>query len=41
LAAANSALCNIQLVGYDEKLDVYEALTVTPIGSGYCLESNN
>lgn len=41
LAAVNSALSNIQLVGYDEKLDIYGALAVTPISSGYCLGSSN
>ncbi|XP_057333084.1 integrator complex subunit 9 [Microplitis mediator] len=39
--AVNSALSHIQLVGYDQKLDIYGALTVTPISSGYCLGSSN
>lgn len=41
MAAVNSTLANIQLVGYDQKLDIYGALTVTPISSGYCLGSSN
>ncbi|RLU21019.1 hypothetical protein DMN91_007635 [Ooceraea biroi] len=41
VSAVNSALSHIQMVGYDQKLDVYGALTVTPISSGYCLGSSN
>ncbi|XP_003428131.1 integrator complex subunit 9 [Nasonia vitripennis] len=41
MAAVNSALANIQLVGYDQKLDIFGALAVTPISSGYCLGSSN
>ena len=41
MAAVNAALSNIQMVGYDQKLDIYGALTVTPISSGYCLGSSN
>ncbi|KAK0079575.1 hypothetical protein PV325_001050 [Microctonus aethiopoides] len=41
ISSVNSALANIQLVGYDQKLDIYGALTVTPISSGYCLGSSN
>lgn len=41
MSAVNSALSNIQMVGYDQKLDIYGALTVTPISSGYCLGSSN
>ncbi|KAL7299713.1 hypothetical protein TKK_0007465 [Trichogramma kaykai] len=40
-AAMNAALSHIQLVGYDQKLDVYGALSVTAISSGYCLGSSN
>ncbi|XP_074102287.1 integrator complex subunit 9-like [Cotesia typhae] len=39
--AVNSALSNIQLVGYNQILDIYRALTVTSISSGYCLGSSN
>lgn len=41
MAAVNSSLANIQLVGYDQKLDIFGALTATPISSGYCLGSSN
>ncbi|XP_034943650.1 integrator complex subunit 9 [Chelonus insularis] len=41
LASVNAALANIQLVGYDQKIDIYGALTVIPISSGYCLGSSN
>ncbi|XP_014216076.1 integrator complex subunit 9 [Copidosoma floridanum] len=41
MAAVNSALANIHLVGYDQKIDIYGALSVTPISSGYCLGSSN
>lgn len=40
-AAVNSAISNIQLVGYDQKLDIFGALSVTPISSGFCLGSSN
>ncbi|XP_034252889.1 integrator complex subunit 9 isoform X1 [Thrips palmi] len=41
LSSVNSSLSRIQMVGYDEKLDVYGALKVTPISSGFCLGSSN
>ncbi|XP_018344280.1 PREDICTED: integrator complex subunit 9 [Trachymyrmex septentrionalis] len=41
MSAVNSALSNIQMVGYDQKLDIYGALIVTPISSGFCLGSSN
>lgn len=41
LAAVHSSLARIQMVGYDEKLDVYGALRVMPVSSGYCLGSSN
>ncbi|KAL0267847.1 UNVERIFIED_CONTAM: hypothetical protein PYX00_010000 [Menopon gallinae] len=37
----SSALSKIQIVGYDEKLDIYGALKAIPISSGYCLGSAN
>ncbi|KAK6619622.1 hypothetical protein RUM43_012379 [Polyplax serrata] len=36
-----SALSRIQVVGYDEKLDIYGALKAVPVSSGYCLGSAN
>lgn len=39
--AVNKSLARVHLAGYDEKIDIYGALQVTPISSGYCLGSSN
>ncbi|XP_048515351.1 integrator complex subunit 9 isoform X5 [Athalia rosae] len=41
MTSVNSSLAHVQMVGYDQKLDIYGALMVTPISSGYCLGSSN
>lgn len=41
LEEVNSSLARVHLAGYDEKIDIYGALQVTPISSGYCLGSSN
>lgn len=41
LNEVQSSLSRIKVVGYDEKLDVYGALKVTAVSSGYCLGSSN
>ncbi|PNF25606.1 Integrator complex subunit 9 [Cryptotermes secundus] len=41
MRAVNSSLARIQMVGYNEKLDVYGAVGVMPVSSGYCLGSSN
>lgn len=35
------SLSRVQIVGYDQKLDVFGALEITPISSGFCLGSTN
>ncbi|XP_071440808.1 integrator complex subunit 9 [Hetaerina americana] len=40
-ARVNASLARIQMVGYNEQLDVYGALNVMPVSSGYCLGSSN
>ncbi|KAJ3625274.1 hypothetical protein MTP99_018832 [Tenebrio molitor] len=37
----NASLSRIQMVGYNEKIDVYGALKVMPSSSGFCLGSSN
>lgn len=37
----NSSLSKVQVVGFSEKLDVYGALTISSVSSGYCLGSCN
>ncbi|CAH1979174.1 unnamed protein product [Acanthoscelides obtectus] len=37
----NASLSRIQMVGYNEKIDLYGALQVIPASSGYCLGSAN
>eukprot|EP00058_Branchiostoma_floridae_P003826 XP_002589314.1 hypothetical protein BRAFLDRAFT_217919 [Branchiostoma floridae] len=37
----NSALSKVQLVGYAQKLDVFGALQIMPLSSGYCIGSCN
>lgn len=39
--AVNDCLQRIKMVGYNEKLDVYGALEVTAVSSGFCLGSSN
>lgn len=39
--SVNASLSRIQMVGYNEKIDVYGALQVLPASSGYCLGSAN
>ncbi|PNI68037.1 INTS9 isoform 11, partial [Pan troglodytes] len=37
----NSALSKIQLVGYSQKIELFGAVQVTPLSSGYALGSSN
>uniref|UniRef100_A0A182IP84 Uncharacterized protein n=1 Tax=Anopheles atroparvus TaxID=41427 RepID=A0A182IP84_ANOAO len=39
--AVNKSLARVQMTGYDQKLDIFGALQVTPISSGFCLGSSN
>lgn len=39
--AVQNSLARVQIAGYDEKLDVFGALTVSPVSSGFCLGSSN
>ncbi|XP_060530120.1 integrator complex subunit 9 [Cylas formicarius] len=39
--SVNTSLSRIQMVGYNEKIDVYGALQVIPASSGFCLGSAN
>ncbi|XP_066262973.1 integrator complex subunit 9 [Euwallacea similis] len=41
MSSVNASLSRIQMVGYNEKIDVYGALQVLPASSGYCLGSAN
>uniref|UniRef100_A0A1B6MCP8 Beta-Casp domain-containing protein n=1 Tax=Graphocephala atropunctata TaxID=36148 RepID=A0A1B6MCP8_9HEMI len=41
LAQVQKSLARIQVLGYDQKMDVYGSLRVTPVSSGYCLGSSN
>ncbi|ENN70832.1 hypothetical protein HUJ04_004963 [Dendroctonus ponderosae] len=41
MSSVNASLSRIQMVGYNEKIDVYGALQVIPASSGYCLGSAN
>jgi integrator complex subunit 9 len=41
IEAVNKCLSRVQMTGYDQKLDVYGALQVTPVSSGFCLGSSN
>ncbi|PSN51028.1 Integrator complex subunit 9 [Blattella germanica] len=41
MRAVNSSLARIQMVGYNEKLDVYGAVNVMAVSSGFCLGSSN
>uniref|UniRef100_U5EXK7 Putative cleavage and polyadenylation specificity factor cpsf subunit n=1 Tax=Corethrella appendiculata TaxID=1370023 RepID=U5EXK7_9DIPT len=37
----NNSLARVEIVGYDQKIDIFGALEVTPISSGFCLGSSN
>lgn len=39
--AVQNSLARVQIAGYDEKLDIFGALTVSPVSSGFCLGSSN
>lgn len=39
--AVQSSLARVKIAGYDEKLDIFGALEVTPVSSGFCLGSSN
>lgn len=39
--AVQNCLARVQITGYDEKLDVFGALQITPVSSGFCLGSSN
>ncbi|EAL39840.2 AGAP005494-PA [Anopheles gambiae str. PEST] len=39
--AVNKSLARVRMTGYDQKLDIFGALQVTPISSGFCLGSSN
>lgn len=41
MEAVHKSLSRVQMTGYDQKLDIFGALTVTPISSGFCLGSSN
>lgn len=41
MSSMNASLARIQMVGYNEKIDVYGALQVVPASSGFCLGSCN
>lgn len=41
MASVNASLSRVQMVGYNEKIDVYGALQVIPVSSGFCLGSSN
>uniref|UniRef100_UPI00398F3059 integrator complex subunit 9 isoform X2 n=1 Tax=Pristiophorus japonicus TaxID=55135 RepID=UPI00398F3059 len=37
----NLALSKVQLVGYSQKIELFGAVQITPLSSGYCLGSSN
>ncbi len=37
----HKSLSRVQIAGYDQKLDVFGALEITPVSSGFCLGSAN
>uniref|UniRef100_A0A2S2P0Y1 Integrator complex subunit 9 n=2 Tax=Schizaphis graminum TaxID=13262 RepID=A0A2S2P0Y1_SCHGA len=41
LAQVNSSLTRVQMISYDQKIEITGALTVTAVSSGYCLGSSN
>lgn len=41
MKAVQSSLARVQITGYDQKLDIFGALKVKPVSSGYCLGSSN
>lgn len=36
-----NSLAHVKIAGYDEKLDIFGAVTVSPVSSGFCLGSSN
>lgn len=40
-ADVQNSLARVKIAGYDEKLDIFGALQVTPVSSGFCLGSSN
>lgn len=41
MEAVNKSLARVHVTGYDQKLDIFGALQVTPVSSGFCLGSSN
>lgn len=41
MADVNAALSKVQLVGYSQRTELFGAVSVTPLSSGYCLGSCN
>lgn len=41
MEAVQNSLARVQIAGYDQKLDIFGALKVTPVSSGFCLGSSN
>ncbi|XP_072907930.1 integrator complex subunit 9 isoform X2 [Hemitrygon akajei] len=41
MAEVNLALSKVQLVGYSQKIELFGAVQITPLSSGYCLGSSN
>lgn len=39
--AVQNCLARVKITGYDEKLDIFGALQITPVSSGFCLGSSN
>lgn len=37
----HSSLSRVRIAGYDEKLDILGAITISPVSSGFCLGSSN
>lgn len=36
-----NSLSRVKIAGYDEKIDVLGAITISPVSSGFCLGSSN
>ncbi|GAB0091728.1 Integrator complex subunit 9 [Sergentomyia squamirostris] len=41
MEAVHNSLARVQIAGYDQKLDIFGALQVIPVSSGFCLGSSN
>ncbi|XP_055495206.1 integrator complex subunit 9 [Leucoraja erinacea] len=41
MSEVNLALSKVQLVGYSQKIELFGAVQITPLSSGYCLGSSN